>query len=115
MKILLSNKFYYRRGGDCVCTINLEELLKRKGHEVAIFAMQYPDNIETPWSKYFPGEVKFKPGLGMLEALLRPFGTNEVKRKFTALLMTFVLILFIWIIFILNYLRLLQKLRIKKE
>ena len=86
MKILLSNKFYYRRGGDCVCTINLEELLKRKGHEVAIFAMQYPDNIETPWSKYFPGEVKFKPGLGMLEALLRPFGTNEVKRKFTALL-----------------------------
>ena len=60
MKILLSNKFYYRRGGDCVCTINLEELLKRKGHEVAIFAMQYPDNIETPWSKYFPGEVKFK-------------------------------------------------------
>ena len=86
MKILLSNKFYYRRGGDCVCTINLEELLKRKGHEVAIFAMQYTDNIETPWSKYFPGEVKFKPGLGMLEALLRPFGTNEVKRKFTALL-----------------------------
>ena len=81
MKILLSNKFYYRRGGDCVCTINLEELLKRKGHEVAIFAMQYPDNIETPWSKYFPGEVKFKPGLGMLEALLRPFGTFEVKKK----------------------------------
>lgn len=89
MRILLSNKFYYRRGGDCVCTINLEELLKQNGHEVAIFAMQHPDNLKTPWSKYFPSEVKFKPGAGMLEALLRPFGTNEVKRKFTALLNDF--------------------------
>lgn len=89
MKVLLSNKFYYRRGGDCVCTINLEELLKQNGHEVAIFAMQHPDNLKTPWSKYFPSEVKFKPGAGMLEALLRPFGTNEVKRKFTALLNDF--------------------------
>lgn len=89
MKILLSNKFYYRRGGDCVCTINLEELLKQNGHEVAIFAMQHPDNLKTPWSKYFPSEVNFKLGTGMLEALLRPFGTNEVKRKFTALLNDF--------------------------
>lgn len=28
MKILFANKFYYRRGGDCVCTIVLEELFK---------------------------------------------------------------------------------------
>lgn len=89
MKVLLSNKFYYRRGGDCVCTINLEELLKQNGHEVAIFAMQHPDNLKTLWSKYFPSEVKFQLGAGMLEALLRPFGTNEVKRKFTALLNDF--------------------------
>lgn len=82
MEILLSNKFYYRRGGDCIYTLNLEQLLKR--NEVAIFAMLYPDNMETPWSKHFPGEVKFKPGLGMFEASLRLWGTNEVKRKFTA-------------------------------
>lgn len=86
MKILLANKFYYRRGGDCVCTLNLEELLKAYGHEVAIFAMQHPKNLPTPWSNYFPSEISFKPGLGMMEAFLRPFGTNEVKRKFNALL-----------------------------
>lgn len=86
MKILLANKFYYRRGGDCVCTINLEELLKSHGHEVAIFAMQHPDTLPTPWSWYFPSEVKFKPGPGMIEAFLRPFGTREVKNKFNALL-----------------------------
>lgn len=86
MKILLANKFYYRRGGDCVYMLNLELLLREHGHEVAVFAMDYPDNLETPWKKFFPSEIKFKPGLGMIETLLRPFGTNEVKRKFCALL-----------------------------
>lgn len=86
MKILLANKFYYRRGGDCVCTLNLEELLKEYGHDVAIFAMQYPKNLPTPWSKYFPSEISFKPGLGMIEAFRRPLGTKEVKKKFNELL-----------------------------
>lgn len=86
MKILLGNKFYYRRGGDCVCTLNLEQQLKEQGHEVAIFAMQYPENLSTEWAKYFPSEVKFSPGLGMIEAFLRPFGTSEVKKKFNQLL-----------------------------
>lgn len=54
MRILLSNKFYYRRGGDCIYVLNLEELLKSHGHEVAIFAMQYPDNIPSSWDSYFP-------------------------------------------------------------
>lgn len=89
MRILLANKFYYRRGGDCIYTLNLEQLLKSKGHEVAVFAMDYPENLETPWSGYFPSEVKFKPGFGMIEAFRRPFGTNEVKRKFFALLDNF--------------------------
>lgn len=86
MKVLLVNKFYYYRGGDCICTINLEELLKVNGHEVSVFAMQFSENLPTPWSKYFPSEIKFKPGLGMIEAFARPFGTNEVKTKFNALL-----------------------------
>ena len=45
MRILLANKFYYTRGGDCICAINLEELLKKNGHEVAIFAMDFPKNL----------------------------------------------------------------------
>lgn len=89
MKILLANKFYYRRGGDCVHTLNLEQLLKAHGHEVAVFAMDYPENLKTQWSKYFPSEVKFKLGTGMIEALMRPFGTREVQRKFNALLNDF--------------------------
>ena len=86
MKILLANKFYYRRGGDCIYAIDLEQLLKQHGHEVAIFAMQYPENLPSEWNKYFPSEVKFSPGLGMIEAFFRPFGTREVRKKFNALL-----------------------------
>ncbi len=86
MKILLANKFYYPRGGDCIYTLNLEQLLKQHGHETAIFAMQHPESLPTSWSQYFPSEVKFSPGAGMVEAILRPFGTKEVKKKFRQLL-----------------------------
>ena len=80
MKILLSNKFYYRRGGDCIYMLNLEQLLKVHGHDVAVFAMDYPENIETSWKKYFPSNMS------KLMAFTRPFGSHEVKTKFNRLL-----------------------------
>ena len=86
MKILIANKFYYRRGGDCIYAMNLEKLLKSHGHEVAVFAMQHPDNLSTPWSKYFPSEVAFRPGKGLLKAIFRPFGTQEVRTCFNKIM-----------------------------
>ena len=80
MRILLANKFYYRRGGDCVCTLNTEQLLKAHGHEVAVFAMDHPENLDTPWNRYFP------QNMSKLMAFTRPFGSREVRRKFNALL-----------------------------
>lgn len=83
MKILLANKFYYRRGGDCIYMLNLEKLLKAHGHEVAVFAMDYPENLDTPWKKYFP------KNMSKLMAFTRPFGDGEVKSKFLQLLNDF--------------------------
>lgn len=83
MKILLSNKFYYHRGGDCIYMLNLEQLLTAHGHKVAIFAMDYPKNIDTPWKKYFPSNMN------KLMAFTRPFGSKEVKSKFIKLLNDF--------------------------
>ncbi|MCQ2214298.1 MAG: glycosyltransferase [Bacteroidales bacterium] len=80
MKIVLVNKFYYRRGGDCIFTMNLEHLLKSNGHEVAIFAMDYPENQPSEWRKYWP------KNMSKLAALTRPFGDCEVIRKFSKLL-----------------------------
>ena len=57
MKILLANKFYYRRGGDCIYTMNLEKMLKEKGHDVAVYAMKYPENEKSEWSVYWPSNM----------------------------------------------------------
>lgn len=83
MRILLSNKFYYRRGGDCIYTLNLEQLLKEHGHTVAVFAMDYPENMPSQWQDYFP------QNMSNAMALTRPFGSREVRRKFDKLMSDF--------------------------
>lgn len=80
MRILLCNKFYYRRGGDCIVTMNLEQLLKSHGQEVAIFAMDYPENIDSQWKSYWPSNMS------KIKVLTRPFGDEEVKSKFVKLI-----------------------------
>ncbi len=80
MRILLVNKFYYHRGGDCIYTLNLEQLLKERGHEVAVFAMDYPDNLPSEWSRYWP------KNMSRLGVFARPFGSREVKMNFRRLL-----------------------------
>lgn len=80
MRILLANKFYYTRGGDCIVAMEMEQILKEKGNDVAIFAMDYPENVDSPWKKYWPKRMS------LLSALTRPFGDSEVIRKFNSLL-----------------------------
>ena len=91
MKILIANKFYYNRGGDCVASLALEKLLKEKGHEVAFFSMQYPLNYHSRWEQYFPSTIDFqtKKLTGKIAAATRMFYSAEVKKKFVALLNDF--------------------------
>ncbi len=83
MRIILCNKYYYRRGGDCIVTMNLERLLKAHGHEVAIFSMQYPENEESKWSSFWPSNMS------KVDAFTRPFGARQVKVGFTRMLEDF--------------------------
>lgn len=86
-KILLVSKFYYRRGGDCIYTLNLEQLLRHKGHQVAVFAMQYPENLPSEWARYWPAQVDFSGGISAkIAAVRRTLGLDEVKRQFCRLL-----------------------------
>lgn len=91
MKVLISNKFYYNRGGDCIASIGLEELLKKKGHEVAFFSMQHPNNFKSNWDSYFPSQVDFQSTTidGKLRAMQRCFSSQEVKRLFNSILDNF--------------------------
>ena len=91
MRILLVNKFYYQRGGDCTAVFSTEKLLKSKGHDVAIFSMQYPENAHTIWEDYFPREVNFATSgiSGKVSAATRIFHSPEVAKKFKQLISDF--------------------------
>jgi glycosyltransferase involved in cell wall biosynthesis len=91
MRVLLVNKFYYRRGGDCTAVFGTEQLLKAKGHEVAIFSTEHPQNEFSEWGAYFVGEVRFGATTvpEKLAAAVRIFHSGEVARKFNRLLADF--------------------------
>lgn len=87
-RILLVSKFYYRRGGDCNYTLNLETLLRQKGHEVAVFAMHHPENLPSDYDKYFADEINFSQG-SKLKAAARTLGFGDVRERFSAILRDF--------------------------
>lgn len=89
-RVLIVNKFYYRRGGDCVVALNQETLLRERGHDVAVFAMQYPENLPSQWQSYWPSEVTFSGGAAeKARALQRTLGIGEVRRRFARILREF--------------------------
>ena len=57
MKILHINKYYFLKGGAETYMLDLMEVQKAAGHEVAIFAMEDLRNLPTPWSAYFSEPV----------------------------------------------------------
>ena len=86
-RVLLVNKFYYPRGGDCIVTLNTEALLRDKEMEVGIYAMQYPENIDYQYSNYFASQISFSGGIGAkVKALKRTMGMGDVKTSFSRLL-----------------------------
>jgi glycosyltransferase involved in cell wall biosynthesis len=88
MKIILSNKLNYPKGGDCVYTRELEKLLVQNGHNVAVFSMDHPSNIESKYDKYFPSEVDYqnKSISNRVKQVSRMLNSKEVQSKFNLLI-----------------------------
>ena len=87
MRVLLVNKFYYPRGGDCVVIMNTAKLLRENGVDVQVFAMDYPQNLPTHYQNYFPSQVSFGGGMSkQWQALKRTLGMGDVKDSFNAVL-----------------------------
>ncbi|OXG08339.1 glycosyltransferase involved in cell wall biosynthesis [Flavobacterium araucananum] len=59
MKILQINKYHYIRGGSDSVYFNSGELLKKKGHEVIYFAMNFDENVSCSEEKYFAENKDF--------------------------------------------------------
>lgn len=67
--------------------INLERLLAEHGHETAVYAMRYTENIDSPWSGYFASEVSFGGGMkSLVGAAMRTMGWGDVGASFKRLL-----------------------------
>ncbi len=85
MKILLVNNFYYNRGGDCTYLFSLKKLLESKGHNVAVFSMQHPENFESENAGYFVSyinyaeEIRKKNFFSGLKVLSRSIYSLEAK------------------------------------
>lgn len=86
-KVVIVTKFYYRRGGDCIYAMNLERLLAARGHDVAVFAMDYNENDQSQWSAYWPAAVDFGGGMkAKFAAVRRTLGYGDVASAFKRLL-----------------------------
>lgn len=89
-RVLIVNKFYYRRGGDCIYTLNLEQMLKNQGHNVAVYAMSYPENEPSEQAASFASTVDFGGGIKQkLQAAKRTLGIGDIRRSFAKVLRDF--------------------------
>lgn len=89
-RVLIANKFYYRRGGDCIHALALERLLAGRGHEVAVLASAHPANLPSAWSGYWPAPVDFRGSFaGRFRAARRMLGHDGTARSVRRLLRDF--------------------------
>lgn len=88
MKVLLVNKFHYKKGGSETYYFTLAEALRNKGHEVIFFAMQDDEkNIPCEQEKYFVSNSSVKGGIkSKLNMVLHIAYSKEAYEKMKSLL-----------------------------
>ena len=87
MKVLLVNKFHYRKGGSETYYFTLAEALKARGHEVIFFAMQDEKNLPCEQEGYFVSNASVNGGMkSKLNMLLHMAYSKEAYTKMKALL-----------------------------
>lgn len=63
MKVLLVNKFHYRKGGSETYYFTLAKLLENQGHEVVFFSIHDEKNLDCKDEKYFIKNAGLQSGL----------------------------------------------------
>jgi glycosyltransferase involved in cell wall biosynthesis len=69
MNILQINKFFYLRGGAEASFFETSKILQERGHRVSFFSMDHPDNMNSPYSRYFVSAVDLENPKTMREKL----------------------------------------------
>lgn len=87
MKILLVNKYHYMRGGDCIHTFALSDLLQKHGNDVRHFSMHHPKNLKYEHEDDFVSHIDYKDELSKggikskVNAVSRMLYSKEARSK----------------------------------
>jgi glycosyltransferase involved in cell wall biosynthesis len=93
MRVLLINKFHYQKGGAERAYFDTAHILTENGHQVAFFSMLHPDNLDTPWSRFFVSNIDYHDTRALFGAKLRAAAriiwNQEAAQKLEALIEEF--------------------------
>ncbi len=91
MKIIFLNNFFYLRGGSERVMFQEIELLKEKGHEVAVFSQRFEQNLASDYSDYFvePIDNSSLKGIGGIRQGLNLINNRQAARNFQRLVSEF--------------------------
>ena len=92
MRILFCNKYNYPFSGTEVYLFETMELLRSKGHEVALFSMADPRGSPTPYDHHFIPHIDFKNKSGWLQKMKlagHAIYSREARRRIRAMIAEF--------------------------
>jgi glycosyltransferase involved in cell wall biosynthesis len=87
--LLAINNYYYLRGGAEFVLLAENRMLEAEGWDVVPFAMRHPNNLPTPWERFFVDEIEFGHSYGLADKLAmagKVIYSREAQRKLNALL-----------------------------
>lgn len=92
MRVLLVNKFHWRKGGAETYYFDVAEALREMGHEVAFFSMRHPSNLSCGQERYFVTQREYNERTSPLKTASDGLGliySREARGSFDALLRDF--------------------------
>jgi len=92
MRILFCNKYNYPFSGTETYLFQVMELLRSKGHEVALFSMSDPRGEPTPYDQHFLPNIDFKKQSGWFrkaELAAHAIYSREARRRIRAMIAEF--------------------------
>ncbi len=69
MRVILVNKFHYRKGGAETYYLTLGEQLEAMGHDVAYFSMRHPQNLPCAQERFFVTQREYNDVRNPLKAI----------------------------------------------
>jgi len=90
MKILMSDKYFFIKGGAERYMFELMSILQKRGHEIIPFSMQHPNNFETEYEQFFVKNIEYnlsgsiqkvKASLSFIPKMIYSFDAkNQIKK-----------------------------------